>query len=108
MHKDIFFMGFFIGLLLLAPAAFALSYSASAQLNLSSLTFSGVPFSLTPGFPRDPRDPSRGNFEAQTRTTSLSLPGGPSQGHSVLFANLGGREIYGTSSVTRHRHHPGE
>jgi len=48
MRRNILFASLVIGLLLLAPPAFAINYSASAWLDFSNLTFSGIGVSLNP------------------------------------------------------------
>lgn len=51
MRRNFLFASFLLGLLLLASPAFAINYSASAFLDLTSLSFSGINFTLTEGPP---------------------------------------------------------
>jgi hypothetical protein len=50
MRKLFLLTGLIFGVLLLSPPAFAVSYSGSAQLDLSTLTFSGIDVRVSPFF----------------------------------------------------------
>jgi len=71
MRRPFLFTGLILGVLVLAPPVAAVSYSASVSLDLTSLTFSGIPVSLTTVIPPGTFDRFINSVEAEQRNTLL-------------------------------------
>jgi hypothetical protein len=113
MRRNILFMGVFFGMFLMAPRAFAVSYSGSVFLDLNTLSFSGIgitpindPFSQyqiqSTGIILDPHstnpDRTGTSFFDTNWTSHTLLQNSPELGTAVSIAN--GTGMYAAASLT--------